>query len=98
MSQSFFEARRLVLAGVGAEHLGSGMRTAWKRLAAMVLAVLLVASCSTSADDAPAPGISTRPPVDYEALDTAIETKIMSGSVGWQTIEAVLVSVEGTTK
>jgi CubicO group peptidase (beta-lactamase class C family) len=74
------------------------MRTAWKRLAALVLAVLLVASCSTSANDAPAPGISTRPPVDYEALETAIETKIMSGSVGWQTIEAVLVSVEGTTK
>jgi len=74
------------------------MRTAWKRLAALVLAVLLVASCSTSATEAPAPGVSTRPPVDYEALETAIETKIMSGSVGWQTIEAVLVSVEGTTK
>ena len=74
------------------------MRTSWKRLAALVLAVLLVASCSTSADDAPAPGISSRPSVDYQALETAIETKIMSGSVGWQTIAAVMVSVDGTTK
>jgi CubicO group peptidase (beta-lactamase class C family) len=73
------------------------MRTSWKRLAALVLAVLLVASCSTSADDAPTPGIRSRRSVDYQALETAIETKIMSGSVGWQTIAAVMVSVDGTT-
>jgi hypothetical protein len=70
------------------------MRTVWRRLAALCLAAILVASCSTQADDSPAPGISSsQPPVDYQALQAAIETKIMSGSVGWQTIEAVLVSV-----
>jgi hypothetical protein len=41
---------------------------------------------------------SAAAPTDYQAIETAIETKIMSGSVGWQTIEAVLVSVDGTTR
>jgi CubicO group peptidase (beta-lactamase class C family) len=74
------------------------MRTVWRRLAALCLAAIVVASCSTQPDDSPAPAISSRPPVDYQALETAIETKIMSGSVGWQTIGAVLVSVDGETK
>lgn len=74
------------------------MRTVWRRLAALCLAAILVVSCSTQADDPPAPGSSSQPPVDYQALEAAIETKIMSGSVGWQTIEAVLVSVDGETK
>src|SRR5918993_11355 len=74
------------------------MRTAWQRLSALCLAALLVVSCSTAADDTSAPGIPSRPPADYQALETAIETKINSGSVGWQTIEAVLVSVDGTTR
>jgi hypothetical protein len=39
-------------------------------------------------DDTPGAGISSRAPTDYQAIETAIETKIMSGSVGWQTIEA----------
>jgi CubicO group peptidase (beta-lactamase class C family) len=34
---------------------------------------------------------------DYAALETAIEDKIKSGSVGWGTINAVMVSVEGQT-
>ena len=70
----------------------------WRRLSALCLLALLVMSCSTSVDDPPAPVISSRAPADYGALQTAIETKIMSGSVGWQTIEAVLVSVDGETK
>ena len=74
------------------------MRTVWRRLAALCLAAIVVASCSTQPDDSPAPTISSRPPVDYQALETAIETKIMSGSVGWQTIGAVLVSVDGETR
>jgi CubicO group peptidase (beta-lactamase class C family) len=74
------------------------MRTMWRRLPALCLVGLLAMSCSTTVDDPPAPTISSRAPVDYKALQTAIETKIMSGSVGWQTIEAVLVSVDGETK
>jgi CubicO group peptidase (beta-lactamase class C family) len=74
------------------------MRTVCQRLAALCLAALLVVSCSTAVDEAPAPSIASRAPIDYQALETAIETKIMSGSVGWQTIEAVLVSVDGTTR
>ena len=70
----------------------------WRRLPALCLVALLVMSCSTAVDHPPAPVISSRTPVDYKALQTAIETKIMSGSVGWQTIEAVLVSVDGETK
>ncbi|HEX5905579.1 MAG TPA: serine hydrolase [Propionibacteriaceae bacterium] len=75
------------------------MRTVWRRLAALCLAAILVAACSAQADDPPVPVISSSQPlVDYQALEAAIETKIMSGSVGWQTIEAVLVSVDGETK
>ena len=70
----------------------------WQRLAALCLAAIMVVSCSAPQDDSPAPVTTIRPPVDYQAIEEAIETKIMSGSVGWQTIEAVLVSVEGTTK
>jgi hypothetical protein len=74
------------------------MRRVWLRLAALCLAAMVVVSCSTQPDDSPAPAISSRPPVDYQALERAIETKIMSGSVGWQTIGAVLVSVDGETR
>jgi CubicO group peptidase (beta-lactamase class C family) len=73
------------------------MARTWQRLAALCVAAFVVVSCST-ADDTPAPVVSSRPPAAYQALDAAIETKIMSGSVGWQTISAVLVSVDGTTK
>jgi CubicO group peptidase (beta-lactamase class C family) len=74
------------------------MRRVWQRLATLCLAAIVVVSCSTQPDDSPAPASSSRPPVDYQALETAIETKIMSGSVGWHTIGAVLVSVDGETK
>ena len=74
------------------------MRRVWQRLAALCLAAMVVVSCSTQPDDSPAPASSSQPPVDYQALETAIETKIMSGSVSWQTIGAVLVSVDGETK
>jgi CubicO group peptidase (beta-lactamase class C family) len=74
------------------------MRTVWQRLAMLCLAVIMVVSCSAPQDDSPAPVPSSRPPVDYQALEEAIETKIMSGSVGWQTIGAVLVSVDGETR
>jgi CubicO group peptidase (beta-lactamase class C family) len=74
------------------------MRRVWQRLAALCLAAIVVVSCSTQPEDSPAPAISSRAPVDYQALEKAIETKIMSGSVGWQTIGAVLVSVDGATR
>jgi CubicO group peptidase (beta-lactamase class C family) len=74
------------------------MRTVWQRLAALFLAAIMVVSCSAPQDDSPAPVPSSRPPVDYQSLEEAIETKIMSGSVGWQTIGAVLVSVDGETR
>jgi CubicO group peptidase (beta-lactamase class C family) len=74
------------------------MRRVWQRLAALCLAAIVVVSCSTQPEDSPAPAISSRAPVDYQALEEAIETKIMSGSVGWQTIGAVLVSVDGATR
>ena len=74
------------------------MRTVWQRLAALCLVAIMVVSCSAPHNDSPAAITSSRPPVDYQALEEAIETKIMSGSVGWQTIEAVLVSVDGETR
>ena len=86
------------VARAAAGELGWGMRTVWQHLAALCLAAILVVSCSTRPDDSPAQVINSRPAVDYQALETAIETKIMSGSVGWQTIGAVLVSVDGDTK
>src|SRR5919106_1409634 len=52
------------------------MRTMWRRLPALCLVGLLVMSCSTAVDEPPAPVISSRAPVDYKALETAIETKI----------------------
>ena len=41
----------------------------WRRLLALCLVALVVMSCSTAVDDPPAPVISSRAPVDYEARD-----------------------------
>jgi CubicO group peptidase (beta-lactamase class C family) len=61
-------------------------------------AVLGLAACTAAPGSDPA---ADRSPVtitpDYAALETAIETKIKSGSVGWDTINAVMVSVDGQT-
>ena len=40
----------------------------------------------------------TKAAVDYAAMETTIENKISSGSLGLSTINAVLVSVDGETK
>jgi CubicO group peptidase (beta-lactamase class C family) len=62
-------------------------------LACWLCAVLVVLS-SCTASTAPQPTPTSATPVDY----AAIEAKIKSGSVGWDTIGAVMVSVEGETK
>jgi CubicO group peptidase (beta-lactamase class C family) len=61
----------------------------------MLLAVL--ASCSSPARPQSAPN-PAKAAVDYAAMQTMIENKISSGSLGLSTIDAVLVSVEGETK
>jgi CubicO group peptidase (beta-lactamase class C family) len=61
----------------------------------MLLAVL--ASCSSPAESQLTPS-PTKAAVDYAAMETMIENKISSGSLGLSTINAVLVSVNGETK
>ena len=59
-------------------------------------ALLVLAGCTSTPVPAPTPSASRI--VDPNALESAIDTKLKSGSVGWSTIDAVLVSVEGQTK
>jgi CubicO group peptidase (beta-lactamase class C family) len=61
----------------------------------MLLAV--VASCSSPAESQLTPS-PTKAAVDYAAMETMIENKISSGSLGLSTINAVLVSVNRETK
>jgi CubicO group peptidase (beta-lactamase class C family) len=61
-------------------------------------AILGVTACTTTPRADPGTDRSTVAVApDYAALETAIETKIKSGSVGWDTINAVMVSVDGQT-
>jgi CubicO group peptidase (beta-lactamase class C family) len=64
----------------------------------MALSMLLAvfASCSSPAEP-PTPS-PAKAAVDYSAMETMIENKISSGSLGLSTIDAVLVSVDGETK
>lgn len=49
-----------------------------------------------SVSASPSPAAPT--PVDYDRLEEAIEAKIASGGAGWNSIGAVLVSVDGETR
>jgi CubicO group peptidase (beta-lactamase class C family) len=70
-----------------------------RRLSLLALLTLLavVASCSSPAESQLTPS-PTKAAVDYTAMETMIENKISSGSLGLSTINAVLVSVNGETK
>ena len=57
----------------------------------------MLAACSSGQTPAPTPTPS-RAPIDYPALEAAIEDKISSGSVARDNVRAVLVSVDGETR
>jgi CubicO group peptidase (beta-lactamase class C family) len=59
--------------------------------------VAVVVSCSSPPESRLTPS-PTKASVDYAAMETMIENKISSGSLGLSTINAVLVSVDGETK
>ena len=69
----------------------------WHSLLALLMLLAVVASCSSPAEPQPTPGPAAAA-VDYAAMETAIEDKIISGSLALSTIDAVLVSVGGETK
>jgi CubicO group peptidase (beta-lactamase class C family) len=70
-----------------------------RRLSLLALLMLLavLASCSSPAESQLTPS-PTKAAVNYAAMETMIENKISSGSLGLSTINAVLVSVNGETK
>ena len=63
----------------------------------VVLTLAMLASCSSGQTPTPTPTPS-RAPIDYPALEAAIEDKISSGSVALDSVRAVLVSVDGETR
>jgi hypothetical protein len=71
--------------------------TAWRVLIVLGVALATLASCSSSKGPETAPMPAKRP-VDYQALEAAIENKISSGSVALDNVRAVLVSVDGEIK
>ena len=72
------------------------MLTLRRVLIALTVALGLVGCSGASPSEQPSHSATKAAP-DYAALETAIETKIKSGSVGWDTIHAVMVSVGGKT-
>jgi len=56
-----------------------------------------LASCSFAKTPAHSPA-APKAPIDYLALEAAIENKIVTGSVAFDNVRAVLVSVDGETK
>jgi CubicO group peptidase (beta-lactamase class C family) len=68
----------------------------WRSLMALSMLLAVLASCSSPAEP-PTPS-PAKAAVDYSAMETMIENKISSGSLGLSTIDAVLVSVNGETK
>ncbi len=68
----------------------------WRSLMALSMLLAVLASCSSPAEP-PTPS-PAKAAVDYSAMETMIENKISSGSLGLSTIDAVLVSVDGETK
>lgn len=68
------------------------------RVLIALTAVLGLTACTAGPGSDPVTDRSTVTVApDYPALEAAIETKIKSGSVGWDTINAVMVSVDGKT-
>lgn len=68
-------------------------------LALTLLLVLLTGGCTPGPAPGPPPPPATSSaagPVDYDRLEQAIEARIVSGGIGWTSIGAVLVSVDGT--
>jgi CubicO group peptidase (beta-lactamase class C family) len=77
-------------------HLSKALRLIHALIA--LTAVLGLTACTAAPQSDPVTDRSTVTIApDYAALETAIETKIKSGSVGWNTINAVMVSVNGQT-
>jgi CubicO group peptidase (beta-lactamase class C family) len=70
---------------------------AWRLIVVVVVTLATLASCSfaKTAEHSPA---SPKAPIDYLALEAAIENKIVTGSVALDNVRAVLVSVDGETK
>jgi CubicO group peptidase (beta-lactamase class C family) len=73
------------------------MTRGWRLVLALLLLLAALASCSTRPNSDPSPS-PTRAPVDYGALEQAIEDKITSSSVSLDSVRAVLVSVDGQTR
>jgi CubicO group peptidase (beta-lactamase class C family) len=77
-------------------HLSKKPRLA--RVLIAFAAVLGLTACTAAPGSEPATDRSTLTAApDYAALEKAIETKIKSGSVGWDTINAVMVNVDAHT-
>ena len=70
---------------------------ALRLIVVVVVTLATLASCSfaKTAEHSPA---SPKAPIDYLALEAAIENKIVTGSVALDNVCAVLVSVDGETK
>jgi CubicO group peptidase (beta-lactamase class C family) len=70
---------------------------AWRLIVVVVVTLATLASCSfaKTAEHSPA---SPKAPIDYLALEAAIENKIVTGSVALDNVRAVLVSADGETK
>ena len=77
-------------------HLSKAPRLT-RGLIALTAVLGLMACTAPPVSDSAMDGSTVSVAPDYAALETAIETKIKSGSVGWDTINAVMVSVDGQT-
>jgi CubicO group peptidase (beta-lactamase class C family) len=70
---------------------------AWRLIVVVVVTLATLASCSFAKTPAHSPA-APKAPIDYLALEAAIENKIVTGSVAFDNVRAVLVSVDGETK
>ena len=75
--------------------VGFMMLRGWRQALVAVLSLAALISCSSGRVNDPSP---TKAPVDYVALERAIEDRIANGSVSLDNIRAVLVNVDGQTK
>jgi CubicO group peptidase (beta-lactamase class C family) len=71
-------------------------RPGWGPLLALALLLAVLVSCSPPTELRRTPS-SAKAAADYAAMETAIEDKISSGSVTLDSIQGVLVSVDGQT-
>jgi CubicO group peptidase (beta-lactamase class C family) len=65
----------------------------WRLVLVVVLCLAALAGCSRGAGPGP-----TSPPVDYQALQQAVEQHISTGAVSLDNVRGVLVSVDGETR